>query len=179
MATHSLRTLPSLQTDPPPEYHEAVISVTAARPAHADDLDGLLRLEEESFTGYYEPHRYERWQFSYYLGNPKSIVLVANHGDHLAGYVLGIVSRRGELPGACLHSIAVENTSRRRGIGEALLEGFLEEAGRRDCKFASLEVAPENAAAVPLFEKFGFSETRALPDYYGKDHSGVRMYKPL
>jgi ribosomal-protein-alanine N-acetyltransferase len=162
------------------EYHEAVISVASpARRAAADDIEDLLRLEEECFTGYYALHRYDRAQFSYYVENAKSIVLVADCRHHVAGYVLGISTKRGERAGAHVHSIAVEKMSRRAGLGETLLDGFLDEAARRSCAFASLEVAPENVAAVRLFEKFGFVKTRNLPDYYGEDHSGVRMSKPL
>ncbi len=162
------------------EYHEAVISVASpARRAVADDVEDLLRLEKECFTGYYKPHRYDRAQFSYYLDNPKSIVLVAEHGGHVAGYVLGIVTERGERNGAYIHSIAVEKVSRRVGLGETLLEGLLDEAARRSCAFASLEVALENEVPARLFEKFGFLKTRDLPDYYGEGHSGVRMHKSL
>ncbi|MDA1311897.1 MAG: N-acetyltransferase [Acidobacteria bacterium] len=157
-----------------------MISVASPnRRADADDIADLLRLEKECFTGYYEPHRYDREQFLHYLDNPKSILLVANHHDHTAGYILGISSKRGERTGAYIHSIAVEKGSRRAGLGETLLGGFLDEAARRSCAFASLEVAAENRAGVRLFEKFGFSKTRDLPDYYGEGHSGVRMSKLL
>ncbi len=162
------------------EYHESVISVVSPfRRAGADDIEDLLRLEEECFTGFYEPHRYDRGQFSYYLDHPKSIVLVANHRDRVAGYTLGIITTRRERTGAYIHSIAVEKPSRRAGLGETLLDGFLDEAARRCCAFASLEVAPENKAAIRLFEKFGFLKNRELPDYYGKGHSGIRMSRPL
>jgi len=162
------------------EYHETVISVASpCRRADVDDIEDLLRLEKESFTGYYEPHRYDRSQFLHYLDQPKSIVLVANHRGHVAGYILGTIGKRGERTGAYIHSIAVEKSSRHAGVGQALLNGFLDEAARRSCAFASLEVAPENEAAVRLFERSGFSKTRDLPDYYGKGHRGVRMSKPL
>lgn len=59
-------------------------------------------------------------------------------------------------------TLAVAPEHRRRGVGGALLQAFLE--GRRGRVF--LEVRPSNAAARQLYQRFGFTETGRRASYY-------------
>jgi ribosomal protein S18 acetylase RimI-like enzyme len=52
--------------------------------------------------------------------------------------------------------IAVAPAARRRGVAAAMLEAILEEARAVGAPRCVLEVAPENAAAVALYERHGF-----------------------
>jgi ribosomal protein S18 acetylase RimI-like enzyme len=55
-----------------------------------------------------------------------------------------------------LLAIAVEPTARGRGVGMLLVEGFLEEVGRRGQSAAHVVVAADNDAAVSLYRRAGF-----------------------
>jgi ribosomal-protein-alanine N-acetyltransferase len=63
-----------------------------------------------------------------------------------------------------LMNIAVEPTSRRRGIANALLEALLQRAGQEEPY--TLEVRPSNAPAIALYEQFGFRSAGIRPRYY-------------
>ena len=54
-------------------------------------------------------------------------------------------------------NIAVREAYRKRGYGAALLEALIAAARERDCEQISLEVRESNAAAIALYEKYGFS----------------------
>lgn len=58
--------------------------------------------------------------------------------------------------------LAVAPEHRRRGVGGALLQAFLE--GRRGRVF--LEVRPSNVAARRLYQRFGFTEIGRRESYY-------------
>ena len=64
------------------------------------------------------------------------------------------IGRHGE--GTELLAIAVEPTARGRGVGMLLVEGFLEEVGRRGQSAAHVVVAADNDAAVSLYRRAGF-----------------------
>ena len=79
----------------------------------------------------------------------------------------GIVCRDGETVAAyggmiCvldegqITNIATLPDFRRRGLAGMTLEAMIDESRRRDLAFLTLEVRESNAAAIALYEKFGF-----------------------
>ncbi len=82
--------------------------------------------------------------------------------DALVAYALGHVEDRS----FHLASMAVAPTSRRCGIGEALLRYALGEAARRGCATCTLEVRAGNAAALALYRKLGFAQRKRMERYY-------------
>lgn len=84
--------------------------------------------------------------------------LVAVQGEEVLGLgMLGLRSGR-----AWITRLGVLPTTRRRGIGEALMHGLLENAARRGIDFVMLEVIKNNLPAYNLFVKLGFQEIREL-----------------
>ena len=150
-------------------------SAPILRLAREDDLEELLRLEQESFVDYYAPHRFDRSDFYFNLQRPNGIFWVAAKRRGLAGYIDGVVIERKGQKRADLLSIAVEEEARGKGLGGKLMQRFLDEAKQRGCASAVLEVAKENSVGQHLFKKLGFKRSRSLPDYYGGDHDGIRM----
>jgi ribosomal-protein-alanine N-acetyltransferase len=63
-----------------------------------------------------------------------------------------------------LMNVAVDPDVRRRGLGTMLLEAMLERAGR-DAAY-TLEVRTSNAAAIALYERFGFRQAGTRHRYY-------------
>jgi ribosomal protein S18 acetylase RimI-like enzyme len=55
-----------------------------------------------------------------------------------------------------VESLAVSATARGAGVGTALLSAVRAELERRGCHHWSISVATDNAAAVRLYERFGF-----------------------
>ena len=57
-----------------------------------------------------------------------------------------------------IHDLAVVPTSRRRGVGRALLAAIERRAIQRGCCKLTLEVQEDNGRANDLYESFGFSD---------------------
>ncbi len=79
-----------------------------------------------------------------------------------AGYLIGR-SLSGE---AELYRVGCEPASRRRGVGRALLERFLEEMTAEGNDAVFLEVREGNGAAIALYQSAGFVQTGRRRDYY-------------
>jgi ribosomal-protein-alanine N-acetyltransferase len=67
---------------------------------------------------------------------------------------------------AYIQTMAVAPHMRRRGIGEALLGELLAEAARRGCPHVDLEVRADNAGAIRLYERNGFTPIGLRHGYY-------------
>lgn len=84
--------------------------------------------------------------------------LVAMQGDDLRGVaMLGVREGR-----AWITRLGVIPTTRRSGVGEALMVGLLEQAEKLNIQFDMLEVIKNNTPAHTLFLKLGFYEIGEL-----------------
>jgi GNAT superfamily N-acetyltransferase len=65
-----------------------------------------------------------------------------------------------------LEDLFVSEPARERGVGTALVELALERARERGCRRIELDASESNAAALALYERFGFSRhsKSAAPD---------------
>ena len=61
-------------------------------------------------------------------------------------------------------NIAVDPSTRRRGLGAALLQAMIARAGEDEAY--TLEVRTSNAPAIALYERFGFRSVGTRPRYY-------------
>ena len=61
-------------------------------------------------------------------------------------------------PDCWLEDLFVEESARDRGCGAALVEAALERARERGCRRVELDTNEDNAAALGLYRRFGFSE---------------------
>jgi ribosomal-protein-alanine N-acetyltransferase len=99
------------------------------------------------------------------LSKPSSICLAAVRPDgsgteQLDGYL--ICARYADV--WHLMNIAVDPSLRRQGIAVALMEQLIARAGS-EAPY-TLEVRPSNAAAIALYERFGFRSAGTRPRYY-------------
>ncbi len=128
------------------------------------DLREVVEIEQLSNLSQwgYEAYRAE-------LLRPEAIMFVARKhgavvlkGERLHGFIAA------RLLGDELHinNIAVRTTSRRKGIGSALLSAALDEARRGNAQLAFLEVRASNGAAVELYSQHGFHIAGRRASYY-------------
>jgi ribosomal protein S18 acetylase RimI-like enzyme len=105
---------------------------------------------------------YRGW-FGRELGNEDAILLVAELGSEIVGYVYGRVEERDWNMlldrHAALHDVLVTEPARGKHAGEALVTAFLVEAERRGAPRAVLHTATSNERAQKLFAKMGFRST--------------------
>lgn len=105
------------------------------------------------------------WPADYFravLSDEDALCIGAVSHSELLAYALGHVE------GRCFHlsSMAVAPSSRRCGIGEALLRYALGQAIRRGCATCTLEVRAGNAAALALYRKLGFTQQKRKELHY-------------
>jgi ribosomal protein S18 acetylase RimI-like enzyme len=151
---------------------DKVVQVQEAKDSNIDDL---IRLENKCFTAYYKQHRFSEGEFADYLSKKQAILLVATLESSLVGYIAGLLkSTQGQLS-VSLDSIAVLPTLQGKGIGNKLMECFINEVKRRGCKKITLAVAAVNKNGITFFTKQGFQKVRSLPEYYDKGVDGVLM----
>lgn len=100
--------------------------------------------------------------------------IVAREQDgRMVGYAGLALLGNLEYPEAEVHTIGVDPQCQGLGIGTALLEALLAEAGRRGGP-VFLEVRVDNIAAIALYEKHGFHIIGLRKNYY--QPSGADAY---
>lgn len=145
------------------------------RQARDSDIDDLVRLENECFGTYYREHKYGEPEFTECLYKKQAIFFVAILNSSLVGYVAGSVKTSRCQLSVHLDSVAVLPGARGKGVGDRLMQKFIEEAKQRACKKAMLEVAAANEGGIVFFSKVGFSKIRRLPGYYGEGLDSILM----
>jgi [ribosomal protein S18]-alanine N-acetyltransferase len=150
------------------------VSAVRLRPAVADDIPAVVRLEQASFAA---GHRFSRRQISYLIGCANATVVVAQAKRQLLGWGAGLIRRLPGRPrvGGRVYSLAVAPQARGMRIGQRLMSRILRELRTRGARTIWLEVRAANRAAIGLYERFGFAVDRRLPAYYGAHIAGLRM----
>jgi len=124
-----------------------------------EDLDGVLAVEEESFTNPWTRDMY-KWE----LQNRSvcHIYVVRTPQQRVAGFCAFWLV----VDEIHINNVAVLPALRGRGIGTRLLQRVFEEARRLGARRATLEVRRSNEGARRLYERLGFKVTGTRPNYY-------------
>jgi ribosomal protein S18 acetylase RimI-like enzyme len=141
--------------------------------ATISDLDRLEALENSVF----DMDRLSRRSLRYFVLNPKAAMIVADRGDHLAGYAL-LTFRTGTAM-ARLYSIAVSPETGRSGVGRSLMHASEKAAIERACILLRLEVRADNRGAIALYEKLGYRKFGVYERYYEDEQAALRFEKLL
>lgn len=127
-------------------------------PMTVGDLPEILVIERASF-----PTPWTEANFRHEIeDNPLAFNLVAKIGGRVVGFACAYVVADEVM----INDLAVEERSRRRGVGSALLRRLLDGARSRDCRRATLEVRLGNGPARALYESFGFTVSGVRRGYY-------------
>jgi ribosomal-protein-alanine N-acetyltransferase len=142
------------------------------REATINDLDDLMRIEEESF----QEERFSRNLLEMFVNEEEFETLVCEIGGVVVGYAAaytepGIKSR--------VLSLAVEQRHRGEGIGSLLMRDIELRAMTLKSTSVSLEVRVTNLVAVNLYLKEGYRIRGTIPDYYAKGEDAFYMEKKL
>jgi ribosomal-protein-alanine N-acetyltransferase len=121
-------------------------------------LEAIERIECGRFS-----NPWHRDYFAAELENSSANFFVAEReGGEVVGYIL-FWKLGGELE---LHKVAVATDRQRQGHGARLMEFFISRGRAWGCERAILEVRATNAAAVNLYEKYGFRPLGRRKEYY-------------
>ena len=131
------------------------------RPIGRDDVHAVAAMEEALFGA-------DAWSpemlATEVTADPASrYYIVADDNGVIAGYG-GLLAQRGGQ--ADVLTLAVAEHRGGEGIGSALLDGLLTEAGRRGCTEIFLEVRVDNDRAQRLYRRRGFTDIGIRRAYY-------------
>lgn len=128
-------------------------------PMTADHLEELEKLERICFS-----RPWSRKMLAEELENQCAAFLVAE--DSVSGRVLGYAGLMVVADEGYITNVAVFPEYRRQGIAVQILQVFLQFAAANHLAFLTLEVRPSNAAAIALYQGFGFEEVGRRKNYY-------------
>ena len=103
------------------------------------------------------PRPWTAAEFAGFLADPLCFTLTEGEAFLTARAVAGEAE---------LLTLAVAPQARRRGLGTRLVQRFVYQARLRGAETAFLEVAADNAAAIALYTRAGFTESGARRGYY-------------
>ncbi|MBQ3532509.1 MAG: ribosomal protein S18-alanine N-acetyltransferase [Oscillospiraceae bacterium] len=127
-------------------------------PMSADHLDELERLERICFS-----RPWSKRMLGEELENQCAAFLVAEDED---GKVLGYAGLLVMMDEGYITNVAVFPEYRRMGVAEKIIEVYMNFAKANRLAFLTLEVRPSNAAAIALYQRFGFEEVGRRKNYY-------------
>ena len=133
-----------------------------------EDLADVIKLEQDSFTSCWneEAFRYELHE------NPFSHAFVAEKDGKIIGYIVYWIT----FETAQLCKIAVSLSQRRMGVAASLMKLMMDDAEKQQCEFVTLEVRVSNAAAISLYESFGFIQAGIRKAYYQDNGEDAYIY---
>ncbi|MFA7460561.1 MAG: GNAT family N-acetyltransferase, partial [Trueperaceae bacterium] len=140
------------------------------RRASRRDLDALVELEQ-GFPG----DRMTRAGLSRLLARESAEIWVAEHGQAVVGDAV-VLFRHG-FDSARLYSMVVAPDFRGRGLAKQLLDAAEAGARERGVVVMRLEVREENAAAIALYERAGYTVRGRTDDYYQDHAAALRLLK--
>ena len=124
------------------------------------DIEPVMRMEYELFAD-------DAWSdtmfWSELAERDSRTYLVAVDGDDVVGYA-GLCAYSRDV--SYIQTIGVTADHQRHGVGTALLEALVCEADARGAAHLDLEVRADNASAIRLYEKHGFSRLGLRRGYY-------------
>lgn len=122
-----------------------------------EDVPAISRLEKETFSMPWSAESFlqmiEREDTAYFVAE--------EDGQILGGCGLLLIAGEGNIT-----NVAVAATARRRGVATGLLTYLIQEGDRAGLTAYTLEVRVSNAAAIALYEKFGFVSEGIRPNFY-------------
>lgn len=137
------------------------------RPAVLDDVESVAALEALSFSNPWQPQT-----FRSLIAQGRAHILVAEDPTlEIVGYaVVWWVLEQGELA-----NLAVREEEQGRGIGSALLDRVMADAGAQGVESLFLEVRESNKRALELYLSRDFTQVAVRRDYYQHPREDARV----
>ncbi len=136
----------------------------------ADWLDRVVELDQICFGQLWSAAQYQR---EFASENSDILILIDVEAQTILAYgcVWAIVDE------AHITILAVHPDWRHQGFGQLMLGGLLQAAVDRELARATLEVRVDNAAAIQLYEKFGFQVAGRRKKYYDNTDDALILWK--
>ena len=140
------------------------------RPGTLSDVNAIMALEQGSIE-----HPWESKAVEALITDPNKTCLIAELDGTIAAYV----GAESVLDESNIGNIVTHKDYRGRGIATRLFDALLKELKEQGIVKVFLEVEHDNAPAIALYEKSGFTKYGHRRDYYGPGKDAVLMSKEL
>jgi ribosomal-protein-alanine acetyltransferase len=137
-------------------------------------LDKLCEIENQCF----KQEAFTKQQIACLITDYNTIGLTAVINGEIAGFVIARVNIIRNVTFGHILTIDVAPAYRRKGVAQKLLHEIETTLRGRDIKECRLEVRENNAAALNLYQKLGYTKLGKLEKYYGDAH-GLYLKKSL
>lgn len=138
--------------------------------ATAHDVDAIHALETAAF-----PSPWKREFFTSELYSSGRFNLVARRSHRIVGYLFAMWF----FDEMHVNKIAVDESERRKGIADALMDRCFAFARQQRIRLISLEVRQSNAGAQEFYRHLHFEPTYVRPRYYPDGEAAVVMTRTL
>ncbi len=135
------------------------MTFTIERLAGEQDLDGVLEVEDESFTN---PWTRDMYQWELQNRSVCHVFVVRTPHCEVAGFCAFWLV----IDEIHINNVALRPAYRGQGLGTALLHHVMREARALGAKRATLEVRASNVGARRLYERLGFEVSATRRNYY-------------
>ncbi|WP_345635936.1 GNAT family N-acetyltransferase [Rugosimonospora acidiphila] len=143
------------------------------RPARSDDYDRIAAVVDD-WWGRPVLRSLPRLFLDHF--HPTS--LIAETGDGLAGFLVGIVSAS-EPDRAYIHFVGVRPESRGRGLARTMYEHFFGIARDHGRRSVGAITSPVNEASIAFHRRMGFTVAGPRADYNGPGEDMMIFSRPL
>ena len=133
-----------------------------------EDIPFIMEIEKKCFDDSWAEDGFLRE-----LENKKVAVYMVLRLD---GVVRGYIGCWAILSEAHIIKIAIDPICQSKGLASLLLLKFMREAISRGSHWATLEVNENNAPAIKLYEKFGFTKVSVRKKYYNENEDAHLMW---
>ena len=136
------------------------------------DIEEIAEIEKKCFNDAWSSESIR----NDFLNNDLSVYYVDARDGKIAGYIFFWIT----FDSATVVNIAVEESYRRKGIAQDLLNRCVEKCEEEGCEYLTLEVRVSNSAAIAFYEKNGFMKVNVKKGYYTDNYEdALYMVKPL
>jgi ribosomal-protein-alanine acetyltransferase len=137
-------------------------------------LDKLCEIENQCF----KQEAFTKQQIACLITDYNTIGLTAVINGEIAGFVIARVNIIRNVTFGHILTIDVAPAYRRKGVAQKLLQEIETTLRGIDIQECRLEVRENNAAALNLYQKLGYTKLGKLEKYYGDAH-GLYLKKSL
>jgi ribosomal-protein-alanine N-acetyltransferase len=138
----------------------------------SEDLEALYRLDANCFTPEF---RFDLETMRRFVGYRRSIVVLAERGDELCGFVIVHMEGSGKALGGYVVTLDVAEQWRRSGLAGRLMDEATRQARSAGGVWMGLHVFAGNDGAIAFYERASYVRGELIRGFYGKNESGVEM----
>jgi [ribosomal protein S18]-alanine N-acetyltransferase len=141
-----------------------------------DDVDAMYGLDVACFE---KPFRFARGAMRRFAEAKNALVVIAEEGDALVGFVILHVEEGGEGRTGYVVTLDVDPACRRRRIAALLMEEAERQARADGCRAIVLHVFVGNESALKFYASAGYARSHRDEEFYGRGLDAWVYYKRL